>query len=424
MIADGVTTDVLMTDVLIVGAGHAGVQLAVTLAQAERALSVTLVGEEASLPYERPPLTKRLLYDEGEISAVPLRSAEYWQRSPVRLMTGDPVVSIDPTAKRALTDHGSTIGYGSLVWAAGGRASSCGLPGEQLRGVHSIRGFGDLDALRTDLVGARSAVVVGGGYLGLEVAAALRQRGIAVTVVEVSPRLLARVTGLRVSEFFTSLHRRHGTDIRVGVGVEQIVGVDGRATGVRLGDGTEVAADVVVIGVGMRPNVDTLLAAGAHGDRAGIQVDGQCRTSLRDVYAIGDCATQLNSWSAAGTSMRVESVHNASQHAAVVARVLAGLPAVEAMPPRFWSTQYGCELKTVGLPASTDQEVVRGDPTRSQFSICYLRDGRLSAIDTINRPRDFARAQALIAAHWRPTGTEELADPDQELPRLVPVAAR
>jgi 3-phenylpropionate/trans-cinnamate dioxygenase ferredoxin reductase subunit len=405
-------------DVVIVGAGHAGVQLAVSLSKSANAPSVLLIGDEPLLPYERPPLTKRLLHDDPDAGPVFLRSAEYWQKSSVVLRTGEAVVAVVPDEFVVITDGGVRIGYRTLVWAAGGRSATSGLPGEQLRGVHAIRSFADLTALRSDLAQARTVVVVGGGYLGLEAAAGFRQLGLAVTVVELAPRLLARVTGTALSEFFEGMHRSHGTTLRRGERVERILDLDGRAVGVRLRDGTDLPADVVVVGVGMRPNVGPLLEAGAGGDHAGIDVDAHCRTSLPDVYAIGDCARQLNPWSASGTPIRVESVHNASQHAATAVREIVGLPPVDQVAPWFWSTQYGHELKTVGLPAPDDEQVVRGDPSSGEFSVVYLRDGVMAAIDTINRPRDFARAQALVTARWRPAERGALVDVDEELPRL------
>lgn len=411
-----------VNSVLVVGAGHAGVALAVALVKADHPGTVTLVGDEPGLPYERPPLTKRLLYGPSA-AAVPLRSAEYWDRSPVVLRTGERVVAVDPGRRTVRTDGGATLGYRSLVWAAGGRAASCGLPGEELRGVHTLRDHRDLTALRADLTGARRAVVVGGGYIGLEAAAALRTLGVAVTVVEVAPRLLARVTGPVVSGFFTTLHRGHGVDVRTGTGVAAILGVDGRVNGVRLGDGTSLPAEVVIVGVGMRPTVAALVEAGARGDDGGIDVDAECRTSLPGVYAIGDCARQSTPWSGHGGAMRVESVHNAGQHASVVARVITGLPPLDPAPPRFWSTQYGRELRTVGLPAPTDEQVVRGDPDMGDFSVAYLRDGRLAALDAVDRPRDFARAQALVAARWSPPDPAVLASPDRDLPRRTPAAS-
>jgi 3-phenylpropionate/trans-cinnamate dioxygenase ferredoxin reductase subunit len=355
--------------VVIVGAGHAGVQLAVSLSKSTNPPSVLLIGDEPLLPYERPPLTKRLLHDDPDAGPVFMRSAEYWQKSSVALHTGEPVVAVVPDEKVVVTAGGARIGYRSLVWAAGGRATSSGLPGEQLRGVHSIRSFADMVALRSDLERARSVVVIGGGYLGLEAAASVRGLGIAVTVVELASRLLARVTGTAVSEFIEGLHRSHGTALRIGDGVDRILGLDGQAVGVRLHDGTELPADVVVVGVGMRPNVGPLIEAGAGGDHAGIDVDAQCRTSLRDVHAIGDCARQLNAWSVAAIPIRVESVHNASQHAAAVVRAICGLPPVDQVAPWFWSTQYGFELKTVGLPVPDDEQVLRGDPSSGSFSV-------------------------------------------------------
>jgi 3-phenylpropionate/trans-cinnamate dioxygenase ferredoxin reductase subunit len=410
--------------VVIVGAGHAGAQLAITLAKAEHPARVTLLGDETVLPYERPALSKRLLYSPDEPHPVLLRTAEYWQRSAVDLRAGQRVVAVDAAARLVRTAAGATVAYDTLVWAAGGRAASPGLPGEELAGVHSIRDFADLVAVRQSLRCARNAVVVGGGYLGLEAAAGLRGLGVAVTIVETAPRLLARVAGDVVSTFFAALHRDHGVDVRLGVGVDGIVGADGRVTGVSLADGTVLAADVVVVGVGLRPCVAPLAEAGACVDRLGIVVDAECRTDLPDVFAIGDCVSQLNPWSAATSGIRVESVHNAAQHAAVVARTLAGLPALDPAPPRFWSTQYGVELRTVGLASPADETVLRGDPSTSEFAVASLREGRLIALDTVNRPRDFARAQALIATGWRPENPGGLADPALDLPRASLAVAR
>lgn len=415
------TAAVDTTDVLIVGAGHAGVQLAAELAKLGTALSVRMLGAEPVLPYERPPLSKALLYGAFHGDPVPLRSAEYWRCSPAELRTGTTVVAVDPAGRCVRTAAGETFGYRSLVWAAGGRAARCGLPGEDLDGVHTLRDVADLAALRADLAMARTAAVIGGGYIGLEAAAGLRRLGIAVTVVEVAPRLLARVTGEAVSRFFAALHRAEGVDVRLGTRVDAVLSRDGRAVGVRLGDGTEVAADVVVVGVGMRPAVAPLVDAGARGNATGVDVDERCRTSLPGVSAIGDCARRANPWSAAGAVMRVESVHNAGLQAVTVARALTGRPAPAPAPPRFWSTQYGRELRSVGLPDPADEQVLRGDPADGSFSVLYLRGGRLAAIDTIGRPRDFARAQALVAAHWCPEDRARLADGAQDLPRLVPV---
>lgn len=405
-------------EVLIVGAGHAGVALAAALGKTGSPGPATIIGDELQLPYERPALSKRLLYGVPPAEPVLLRSPGYWDKSSVDLRLGERVVAVDPVRRVVETDGGAAIGYRRLVWAAGGMAARPGLPGEDLAGVHTLRTFADLTALRADLVGARSAVVVGGGYLGLEVAAGLRTLGLAVTVTEIAPRLLARVTGRVVSEHFTTLHRAQGVDVSVGVGVAALLGAGGRVTAVRLSDATLLPADLVILGVGMRPVVGPLLEAGANGDESGIEVDALCRTSLPDVFAVGDCARQVSPFSPSpATARRVESVHNTGQHAMAVTRSLADLPPPDPAPPRFWSTQFGCELRTVGLPSADDEEVVRGDPASDGFSVLYLRDGRLAAIDAVNRPRDFARAQALVAARWQPPSGLMLTDPAQDLPR-------
>jgi 3-phenylpropionate/trans-cinnamate dioxygenase ferredoxin reductase subunit len=406
------------SETLVVGAGHAGVAVAVALTKVKGTGSVTLIGDEDQLPYERPALSKQLLYGQARPDPVLLRSPEYWERSPIELRLGERVVAIDPVHRRVRTDSGATSGYRRLVWAAGGRAARTGLAGEDLTGVHTLRSFADLTALKAALARARSVVVVGGGYLGLEAAAGLRTLGLAVTVIEAAPRLLARVTGPVVSDYFTTLHRAHGVDVRLGLGVDAVLGAEGRVNAVRLGDGTTLAADIVILGVGMAPVVGPLLEAGADGDRSGIEVDGQCRTSLADVFAVGDCARQSNPYSPSPqAATRIESVHNTGQHAAAVARSLADLAPADPVPPRVWSTQYDDELRSVGLPTADDEQLVRGDPASADFSVLYLRGGRLAAVDAVNRPRDFARAQALVAARWEPPSGAAVTDPGVDLPR-------
>lgn len=402
------------TRVVVVGAGHAGVAASVALARSGD-IEVLLLSDEAQLPYERPPLTKKVLAAETP-EPVLLRSEDYWERSPIDLHLGWKVVRVDPRDKIVESSSGELMGYDVLVWATGGQALSPGLPGEDAKGIHRIRDFADTERLVADLHEARSAVVVGGGYIGLETAAAMRQRGLEVLVVELGPRVLGRVAGPVVSRFFDDLHRSHGVDVRCGLGVRGFDTVDGHVRGVHLTDGTRVSADVAVLGVGMAPNVSPLLDAHAKGDFGGVDVDEHCRTSLPDVFAIGDCVRQSNPWSVTREALRVESVHNAGVQAAAVAAVVGGGEVRPTPPPRFWSTQFGREFKSVGLPSLEDEVIVRGE-VGADFSVTYLREGRLVAIDTIDRPKDFARGQSLVAARWTVPDRARLADPSAELPR-------
>ncbi|MFE2715283.1 NAD(P)/FAD-dependent oxidoreductase [Streptomyces mirabilis] len=405
-------------DILVVGAGHAGVQMALTMVKTGDTRSILIVGAEPHLPYERPPLTKRLLYRAADPEPALLRSPDYWSRSPVRLMLGERVVTVDARAKTVTTSAGTSISYGTLVWAAGGTATLPRFPGHGLSGVHSIRGHDDLVALRRRLPQASHITVVGAGFIGLETASALRVLGIAVTVIEAAARPLNRVTSPIVSDYFSDLHRAHDVDLRLGTGVAEFLGADGVLTAVRLDDGTVVRTDAVIVGVGMTPVVAPVIEAGAKGDDGGLDVDERCRTSLTDVYAIGDCARQVSPWSSGVGARRVESVHNAGQQAAAVVGSLRGEAVSRSAPPRFWSEQHGQELKTVGLWDPADETVLRGRPASGSFSVVYLRAGRMVALDAVNRPRDYARAQSLIASGWNPDDLDAFADSTVDLPRL------
>ncbi|NKX55915.1 NAD(P)/FAD-dependent oxidoreductase [Arthrobacter mobilis] len=410
-------------DVVIVGAGHAGVNLAAYLSKGGYQGSVALLSNETILPYKRPPLSKGFLLDAEPLESLPLRTAEYWAASPVDLQLGVEVLEVRPDEQTVVTASGRELTYGRLVWAAGGRARSLPLPGATLPGVHQVRTLDDVLALKQELPRASRAVFVGGGYIGLETAAAFRGLGLDVTVIEAAGRVLERVTSAEISEYFHRVHREAGVDIRLGATVKEFTERDGRVASVVLGDG-EVPADVVVVGIGLVPNIDILAAAGASCSN-GIEVDELCRTSLPAVSAIGDCTSQLNPY-APDRRMRLESVQNANEQAKVVASDLLGRPAASGEVPKFWSDQYHIKLKTAGLIAGHDQMVVRGDPGSGVFSVLYLSAGRLVAIDSVNNPVDFAKGSALIKqrAQIAPEVLADSAQPLQEtgLPLTAPGA--
>ncbi len=395
------------SDVVIVGAGHAGAQVAQALRQQQFAGSITIIGEEADLPYERPPLSKDYLAGDKAFDRMLLRPATFWAERAIDFQLGHRVISVDPARHVVTTDDGVEQRYGSLVWAAGGPARRLTCPGSDLTGLHTIRTRGDVDQLRSELPDVQRVVVVGGGYIGLEAAAVLRKAGKPVTLLEAQDRVLARVAGAPLSRFYEQEHRTQGVDIRLGVGVAGLCGQDGRVTGVTLADGTLVPADLVIVGIGIVPAVGTLLAAGAAGGN-GVDVDGHCRTSLPDIYAIGDCAAQVSAY-AAGARVRIESVQNAMDQASIVARHLTGGEAGVAGVPTFWSNQYDLRLQTVGLSIGYDQAVLRGDPATRSFSVVYLREGRVIALDCVNVMRDFVQGKALVAAGAR-VSAEQLAD--------------
>ncbi|MEA3015057.1 MAG: 5,5-dehydrodivanillate O-demethylase ferredoxin reductase subunit [Sphingomonadales bacterium] len=395
-------------DVVIVGAGHGGAQAAIALRQLNFAGSIAIIGGEPDFPYERPPLSKDYLAGEREFERMLIRPPVFWAERDVTMLLGRRVSRVDAAAHEARLEDDTTVGYGSLVWAAGGspRRLSCG--GADLRKVHTVRSRADVDRMRGELIEVRRAVVIGGGYIGLETAAVLIKLGKEVVLLEALDRVLARVAGAPISHFYEAEHRAHGVDLRTGVSVAAIEGERGQASGVRLAGGALVPADMVVVGIGIDAAVAPLIAAGAAGGN-GVHVDAFCRTDLPDVYAVGDCAAHENFF-AGGARIRLESVQNASDQANVAAKAIAGAPEPYAAMPWFWSNQYDLKLQTIGLSAGHDDIVVRGAPASRSFSAVYLRQGRVVALDCVNAVKDYVQGRKLIAAGIAPDRAR-LADP-------------
>jgi len=383
-------------DVLIVGGGHAGAQAAVALRQLKFGGTIGIVGDEPELPYERPPLSKDYLSGERDFSRILIRPAGFWEERGIDLLLGQRVIAVDPAGRTVTTAEGLRIGYGKLVWATGGAARRLVCSGHDLAGVHTVRTRADADRMRQELNSVDNVIVIGGGYIGLEAAAVLTKLGKRVTVIEALDRVLARVAGEPLSRFFEAEHRAHGVDIRLGTTVECIVECDGRAVGVQLHDGETLACQIVVVGVGIAPAVQPLIDAGATGGN-GVAVDTRCRTSLNDVFAIGDCALHMNAY-ADDVPIRLESVQNANDQAMVVARELAGDGADYRAIPWFWSNQYDLKLQTIGLSRGYDAVVVRGDIGARSFSVIYLNDGRVIALDCVNVVRDYVQGKSLVLA--------------------------
>ncbi|RXD06718.1 NAD(P)/FAD-dependent oxidoreductase [Sphingomonas sp. UV9] len=395
-------------DVLIVGAGHAGAQAAVALRQRKFGGTVALLGDEADYPYERPPLSKEYLSGDKPFDRILIRPPAFWDERGITLLPGRRATGVDPAAKTVTLGGGSTIGYGSLVWATGGTPRRLSCTGHSLRGVHAVRNRADVDRMIAELPGVSRVVVVGGGYIGLEAAAVLTKLGKHVTVLEALDRVLARVAGEPLSRFFEAEHRAHGVDIRLEAKVACIEERDGAASGVRLIDGEILACEMVIVGIGIEPAVAPLLAAGAEGEN-GVLVDAFCRTSLPDVFAIGDCAAHANAF-AGGAVIRLESVQNASDQANVAARAITGDPQPYHAVPWFWSNQYDLKLQTVGLSTGHDAVIVRGDPATRAFALIYCKAGRIVALDCVNATRDYVQGRALIGL-LVPTDHADLASP-------------
>lgn len=403
-------------DVAIVGSGHAGARAAAALREYGFKGSIALIGAEEGLPYERPPLSKDYLAGEKPLDRILLRPEPFWDAQRIDRVTGCRIVAVDAAARRLSAADGRTIGYGKLVWAAGGDARRLGCTGGDLAGVHTVRSLADVEAMKSELAGTRRAIVVGGGYIGLEAAAVLRKLGKEVVLLEALDRVLARVAGEAISRFYEAEHRRQGVEMRLGVTVDHIEGSGGRACAVRLADGERIAGEMVVVGIGITPSVEPLLAAGAEGGD-GVHVDALCRTSLPDVFAIGDCAAHENGF-AGGARIRIESVQNANDQANTAARAIVGDPQPYEAVPWFWSNQYDLKLQTVGLNRAHDATVLRGDPADRSFSLVYLRRGRVVALDCVNAVRDYVQGRKLIEAAAAPDPAA-LADPSVPLKALA-----
>ena len=403
------------TDVLIVGAGHAGAACAIALRHGKFEGSILVVGAEPDLPYERPPLSKEYLAGEKPFERLLIRPESFWAEREVSFQLGATVTSVDPAAHTVTTETGDVIGYRHLVWATGGAPRRLGCAGHHLAGVHTVRTRADADRMMAELPDVSRVVVIGGGYIGLEAAAVLAKFGKAVVVLETLDRVLARVAGEPLSRFLEAEHRAHGVDVRLGDTVDCILGED-RVTGVRLADGQVLEAQMVIVGIGIIPAVEPLVAAGAEGGN-GVAVDGHCRTSLPDVFAVGDCARHANRY-ADGAQVRLESVQNANDQAAVTAKAILGQPADYDATPWFWSNQYDIKLQTVGLSIGYDQTVVRGDMASRSFSVVYLKAGRVIALDCVNAVKDYVQGRKLVVDGVH-VDVARLADPATPLKDLA-----
>ncbi|WP_238014952.1 FAD-dependent oxidoreductase [Dactylosporangium sp. AC04546] len=379
--------------VLVVGAGQAGVQLAVTLRELGHDGPITLAGAERHQPYQRPPLSKEFLSGSADLDILALRTPAFYAEQRIDLVAAERVVRVDLAtsgAGVAVTDHGRRLPFDRLALTVGARPRRLCLDGADLEGVCYLRDIDDAARLRGRLAQARDVVVIGGGFIGLEAAAVARSAGRNVTVVEAADRLIPRSVAPVVSGFYARAHDRRGTSVRLSTGVTRIDGVDGRVTGVHLDDGTRLPADLVVVGVGVVPRTELAEQLGlACGERiGGIVVDEFARTSEPSIVAAGDCTVLHNPRAGVGP-VRLESVPNAVAQARVAAATIVGSLRPYTEVPWFWSNQYDLKLQIAGLADGYDQLVVRGDPAGERFSVLYYRQGRLLAVNAVNQPADY-----------------------------------
>ncbi len=384
-----------MTETIVIaGAGHGAGQVVASLKQRKFPGNIVLVGEEEYLPYQRPPLSKKFLAGELPAERLAFKPPSFYDEKNIDVRLNTHIDSVDRAASEIVTEDGERIAYDKLVLATGSRVRKVSVPGHDLPGVHYLRSIADVDAIRNDMLDNRHVVIVGAGYIGLEVAAVCRQQGLDVTVVEMADRVMSRVVSPNVSDYYQLEHTNQGVKLLLSTGLTAFEGKR-RVKHVLTDTDHKIAADFVVVGVGIAPNTELAETADLAVDN-GIIVDDRCCTSDADIFAIGDCTSHPND--IYGRRIRLESVHNALEQARTAANNICGVDTRYCEVPWFWSDQYSLKLQIAGLSEGFDDLVLRGDPSSGRFACLYLKDGLLIAVDAINSPHDFMQSKALIAA--------------------------
>ncbi|HXB47562.1 MAG TPA: FAD-dependent oxidoreductase [Streptosporangiaceae bacterium] len=406
------------TPYLIVGASLAGAKAAEALRASGFDGPVVLIGAENEVPYERPPLSKGYLQGKAEREAIYVHPKEWYQQADVDLRLGATVTAIDRAAHKVVLADGSTVGYGKLLLTTGSSPRRLPVPGADLDNVLYLRSVGDSDRIKAVLRSAASIAVIGAGWIGLEVAAAARTAGVAVTVLEAAELPLLRVLGREVASVFAALHLDYGVDLRCGVQVAEITGKDGHVTGVRLGDDTVVAADAVIVGIGITPNTELATAAGLKTGN-GITVDAQLRSSDPDIYAAGDVASAFHP--VIGKHIRVEHWANALNQPQAAAKAMVGQPVSYDRVPYFFSDQYDLGMEYSGYvePGGYDEVVIRGDVPGREFVAFWLGNGgRVLAGMNVN-VWDVTDAVQTLVRSGRPVDSAALSDPETSLESVI-----
>jgi 3-phenylpropionate/trans-cinnamate dioxygenase ferredoxin reductase subunit len=403
--------------VVIVGAGHAAGQTAASLRQKGFSGRIIMIGDEDWVPYQRPPLSKAYLAGELETERLFFKPEKFWPEHDIETMLGVHVDAIDAAVKTLALSNGHSVQYDKLVLATGSRARELPIPGNKLHGVHYLRNIDDVEKIQPAFKEGARLVIVGGGYIGLEVAAVGRKKGLDVTVLETENRVMNRVVATEISDFFQQMHTHEGVKLELGRRVKEIQG-DDKVTSVKCADGFSVATDICIIGIGIIPNTEVAAAAGIKCSN-GIVVDEYCQSSDPDIFAAGDCTRHPNP--ILGRHLRLESVHNAIEQGKTVAASIVGTPVAYAQVPWFWSDQYNVKLQIVGITEGYDQFVIRGKPDERSFAAFYLQNGKLLAVDAINSPREFMLGKKLVAAGAR-FDIAELGDADKDFKELATAA--
>jgi len=400
--------------IVIAGAGHAAGQLVTSLKQQKFAGQIILIGDEPYLPYQRPPLSKKFLSGDLLTERLYVKPPAFYDDPQIEQHLGVCVTSIDRDGKSLQTDNGGDIAYDKLILSLGSRARRLAIEGSDLDGVHYLRNIADVSGIQSELGGKKNVVIVGAGYIGLEVAAVTRQLGHDVTVVEMADRVMSRVVSPEISDFYQIEHASHGVKLRLSTSITAFRG-EGRINGVETADGDVIPADFVIVGIGILPNIELATDAGLVVDN-GIVVDDRCQTSDSDIYAVGDCTAHPNT--IYGRQIRLESVHNALEQARTVVGNICGKEMHYSQVPWFWSDQYDLKLQIAGLSEGYDSSIIRGNPADRSFACLYLKENRLIATDAVNSAKEFVQSKVLIASRTI-VDRDKLADKKVELKELV-----
>ncbi len=384
--------------IIIIGAGQAAAQAISSLAQGGFDGTIALIGEETHLPYQRPPLSKKFMTGEMDEARLYFRPAAFYDQNNVKCMLNMRVTKIDPAEKKVTLANDDNLTYDKLIIATGSRPRKIPLTGSDAARVFDLRTIDDINRIKPYCQKGCHIGIIGGGYIGLETAAAAKQLGVDVTVYEAAPRVLARVTTPEMSDFFMRLHHKHGVQIKTACQIDRIETENGKATGIAFADGQSTATDAIIMGVGIVPNTELAQAAGLAIDN-GIVVDDVGRCSVADIYAAGDCTTHPNAL--LDTRLRLESVPNAIEQAKAVVSDILGTPTPYHHVPWFWSDQYDVKLQIVGLSADATTHYMRGDINTQSFAIFYFKGDTLIALDAVNRGAEFMAGRKLVEASLR-----------------------
>ena len=400
-----------MAGMVIIGCGQAGGQAAASLRQEKYEGPITMIGQEPYIPYQRPPLSKQYLSGEQEKEKLSLRQESFYSEKEINLKLETSVLSLDPHKKELQLENDETVTYDKLLVATGGRPRKLEVDGHTLKGIHYLRNIDDVDAIKTQMRTSQNLVIVGGGYIGLEVASVAIKKGLTVSVLEMESRILERVTTEEMSAFYHQLHTDEGVNILTSTQAKAFKGSE-TVESVVCGD-HEIPADLVIVGIGILPNTEMAEAAGLETNN-GLVVDEHCCTSNEHIFAAGDCTNHPNP--ILNRRLRLESVPNAMEQGRVAASNMLGGSKSYASMPWFWSDQYEHKLQMVGFSKDSDQSIVRGNMASKSFTVFYLKDDSIIAANSVNNPKEFMASKQLMG---KKASIEALADTSIELKTLI-----